>query len=62
MQQRIHDDQRVAEDHAIDPWILMLVRAKDLITNGMPWIREEIEDRLLLVALVSGESLDDRLR
>ncbi len=64
VQQRVHDDEGVAEDQPIDPRIPVLVGPEHLIRYGTLWIAEQLEHAELWVRrflAVRFQRLDDRL-
>jgi hypothetical protein len=61
VQERVHHDERVAEDHPVDPIVAILVSPQDLIDDRMLRVAEQFKQRALRVALVADQRLDDRL-
>ena len=60
LEERVHDDERVAEDQPVRPVALVLVRGELLVERELR-VGEELELHLP-VALMSLERLEDRLR
>ena len=60
LEQRVHHDQRVAEDQPVDPAALVLVGLELLVERELR-VGEELHLHLP-VALVALEGLEDRLR
>src|SRR5207247_8298112 len=60
-QKRIHHDERVAQNHSIDPFVCVLVSAEDLISDRMLRIAEELEHILLAIARVAFQRFENRL-
>src|SRR5213079_2339299 len=61
VQQRVHYNQRVAQNHPVHPLVLVLVSAENLIGNRMLRIAEQIKHVGLLVALVPLQCFQDCL-
>ena len=59
LEQAVHHDQRVAEDHPVHPVALVLVRLELLVQRQLR-VGKELELQLP-VALVAGKRLQDRL-
>jgi len=62
LEQRVHDDERVAEDEPILPLVLVLVRLEHLVRDRVLRVGEQVEHRQLLFARVGLKRFEDRLR
>ena len=71
VQQRVHDHERIAEDHPVYPLVGVFIRFQHLVGDGMPGVAIQVIQIQLLVGLVphqrfndgfSGEPLVDKQR
>ncbi len=59
VQERVHHDERVAEDQAVHPLVGILVGLEHLVGDRVPGIPEHFPEVRLLVCFVADEGLDD---
>src|SRR5438874_9672315 len=57
MQQRVHYDERVPQDHSVNPFILVLIGTEDLVGNRVLRIAKQLKHVGLLVTFVPLQSL-----
>ena len=61
VQQRVHHHQRITEDHAVLPAVGVFVGLHQLFGEGTVGVAEEAEEVELLVSLVAGDAVENRL-
>jgi hypothetical protein len=62
VEQRIHDRQRIAEDHAVHPVVAVFVGAQHLLMDRPLRVGEQLEQAELLVRAMTLERLEDGAR